>query len=189
MEIYFFFKLLLRSFCLITQKIYSKDQKSYNQHSDKIYEIVIHFSIDMLNLFLLMRKDILREFINELIKRIVTKHSIKPSSCLASQFLKQWKINIGHDHIIPHITTYQIIGLSDTKYIKWNMRLLAIGKNLQRIETDIRIAISDQDNNSWLIGFLVSELLKIMYTKQKCIAYRSSQEILYRRKISEIHGL
>lgn len=84
MEIEYIFKLLLRSFCLITQKIYPKDQKSYNEQSDKIYEITIHLSIDMLDFFLLMRKNILRQFVDELIERIIAKHSIEHSSCLAS---------------------------------------------------------------------------------------------------------
>jgi len=103
--------------------------------------------------------------------------------------LKQGKIDVRRHIIIPAITADKIVLLSYSENKKRDLGFLIIGNHLHRIESYIRITIGDQDDDSRLIGLLIGELLEIFHAKQKRITDSRSQEILHRRKISEIHGL
>ena len=142
-----------------------------------------------MDFLLLLGNDILRKFSEKIIKRLFAEHSVKFSSCLVCKLLKKNRIDISGNIIIPCITTNKIIILSNSEDKERNLSFLIIGNYLQRIKTYIRIAISDQYDDTWFIYFLMCELLKIFHTKQKRVTDSGSQKIFDRRKITEIHGM
>ena len=112
-----------------------------------------------------MADNVLWEFSEKIIERFFTQYPIKFSSRLIRKLLKQGKIDIGGYSIIPSITTDKIIFLSYTKDKNRDLCFLVIRDNLDRIKSDIGITISDQNDDSWFICFLMGELLKIAHTK------------------------
>jgi hypothetical protein len=171
------------------REIESEDKESKKSQHNEINQIIIKFPENVLNLLLLMGNDILRKLSKEIIERLFAKYSIKFSSCLVSELLKQEWIDIRGNIIIPRITADQIIFLTNPKDIERNFGFLIIRNNLHRIKSDIRIAISNKEYNSRFICFLIGKLLKIFYTEKKCVTDSRSEKIFYRRKIPEIHGM
>jgi len=138
---------------------------------------------------LLLRYDILRQFSEEIIKRLIIDYSIKFSSCLGSELLKQGKIDVRSDICIPCITAYEIIFLTDSQHKDRDFHFLIIRNHLDRIKSHIRITIRDQYDYTRFIRFLDGKFLKIDDTEQECITDSRSEKLLDRREITKIHRL
>lgn len=180
---------MLGSFHLRNREIESEDKKPKKSHHKKIHQIIIKFPEYVLDLLLLMSDDIFGKFSEEIIERFFAKHPVKFSSGLVSKFLKQRKIDVGGNVVVPAIAAYKIILLSYAKNKDRNLGFLIIRNHLHRIISYIRIAVGDQNHDSRFICFLISELLEIFSAEKKRVTDSRSQEILDRREIAEIHLL